>query len=346
MDLDRLAAIPEPAPSALRTVAIENAIADSVAYLGSEVAGRSLEIDPYWPKWHSPWWHMLLLHELGETRRIPARVAAAMAAALDRLLHTFPIRPGDAPGADLQRDIACHCALGCMLPVLAACGIEVDRALPWARKWFVRYQMADGGLSCDETAYLQTDECPSSMVGTVPPLEAMLAGDVSTDDRRAFVDRAARFLIDRALVHGSQTVHNAAERQSALAWGSLAFPRFYFYDVLRGLAALVRWAEATEQPVPHAAVARVVDALAGRCPDGLVRVERHAHAGRTTIVPTPDRSPSPRAPTTTFPLLEATSVLGDVSEALTRQFSAARAGLLRIARAGRLTGETTRSPSP
>ncbi len=333
IDLAKLAAIPDPSPA--RTAAIERGIADSIAYLGSEAAQRSFEIDPYWPKWHSPWWHMLLLHELGEARQIPARAAAAMVAGIDGLLHIFPIHPSDAPGANPQRDIACHCALGTMVPVLAACGIDVDRALPWVKPWFVRYQMADGGLNCDETAYRATDECPSSMVATVAPLEAMLLGDPGTSEQRSFVDRAAQFLIARALIHGSPTVHNAAERDSAVSWRALAFPRFYFYDVLRGLAALVRWAEATARPLPEAAVAIVVDSLVERWPDGVVRVERHAHAGRTTILPTPDRSPSPRAPTSTFPLLDAVSVLGEPSEALTRQWSATRAGLLRLAAGAR-----------
>jgi hypothetical protein len=282
---------------------------------------------------------MLLLHELGEARQIPARAAAAMVAGLDRLLHIFPIHPDDAPGADLYRDVACHCALGTMFQVLAACGIDVDRALPWIKPWFVRYQMADGGLSCDDAAYRQTGECPSSMVATVAPLEAMLLGESCSDAERAFVDRAARFLIDRALVHGSQTVHNAEERDATVAWRALAFPRFYFYDVLRGLAALVRWAEATEQTLPHAAIAIVVRTLVERSPDGVLRVERKAHAGLSTILPTADRSPCPRAPVSTFPLLDAVNVIGEPSEALTRQWSAARAGLLRLSRAGRLVVE-------
>lgn len=336
IDLAKLAAIPDPPTS--RPAAVDQGIADSVAYLGSDAAQRSIELDPYWPKWHSPWWHMLLLHELGEARQIPARAATAMVAGLDRLLHVFPIDPGDAPGADLYRDIACHCALGAMVPVLAATGIDVDRALPWIKPWFVRYQMADGGLNCDDAAYRETGECPSSMVATVAPLEAMLRGDSWSSEQRVFVDRAARFLVDRALVHGSQTVFNAAERGAAEAWRSLAFPRFYFYDVLRGLAALVRWAEVTAQALPHAAVAIVVEGLVARWPDGRVCVERHAHAGRMTILPTVDRSPSPRASAATFPLLEAVSVIGEPSEALTRQWSATRAGLLRLARAGLLVG--------
>lgn len=334
IDLEKLAAIPDPLP--VRTAAVERGIADSVAYLGSDAALRSIERDPYWPKWDSPWWHMLLLHELGEARQIPAPAVDAMVAGLDRLLHFFPIQPDEAPGADRQRDVACHCALGAMVQVLSASGVDVDRALPWIKPWFARYQMADGGLSCDDTAYLQTGECPSSMVGTVAPLEAMLLGEVGSDEQRAFLDRAGRFLLDRALVRGSQTAHNAEERDAEARWRALAFPRFYFYDVLRGLAALVRWAEVTGQALPQAAIATVVEALAGRSPDGVLRVERRAHAGMSTILPTADRSPSPRAPASTFPLLEAVSVIGEPSEALTRQWSAARAGVLRLSRAGRL----------
>jgi hypothetical protein len=334
--LAKLAAIDASPPA--RTAAVERGVADSVAYLDSDDAQRSLEVDPYWPKWHSPWWHMVLLFELGEARQIPARAAEAMAARLDRLLHIFPIDAGDAPGADLHRDVACHCALGTMWPVLAAAGVDVDRALPWVEPWLVRYQMADGGLSCDETAYRQAGECPSSMVATVAPLEAMLLGGGWSEGRRAFVDRAARFVIDRALVRGSRTAHNAGERDAEASWRELAFPRFYFYDVLRGLAALVRWADATGGAIPLAAVAPVVEALVERSPEGVLRVERRAHGGRTTIVPTADRSPSARAPASAFPLLEAVSAIGEPSEALTRQWAAVRAGLLRLAGEGRLAG--------
>lgn len=334
LDLVKIAAALDPPVH--RSAAVERGIADSIAYLGSDAALRSIELDPYWPKWDSPWWHLLLLHELGEARRIPERVVLAMVDGLDSRLHVFPIRPDEAPGADLHRDVVCHCALGTMYQVLAACGIDVERALPWITPWFVRYQMADGGLNCDESAYLQIGECPSSMVGTVAPLEAVLLGAMRTDAGRAFVERSSSFLIERGLVRGSQTAHNAAERDAAVAWRSLAFPRFYFYDVLRGLAALVRSAEATGRALPYAAVELSVDALLARAPDGILRVERQAQLGKMTLLPTPDRTPSPRAPASSFPLLDAVSVIGDVSEALTRQWSSARAGLLRLARSGGL----------
>lgn len=336
--IDRKALAAIPAPTIAVTPAIARGIADSVAYLQSDAALRSIAIDPYWPKWDSPWWHMLLLYELGEARQIPERTAQAMVAALNALpLRIFPIHPGDAPpGTDSYRDFACHCALGCMAPVLAACGVEVARALPWVRSWFVRYQMADGGLSCDEQAYLRRDECPSSMVGTIAPLEAMLDLAQSAAEH-AFVRRAGQFLIGRALVHGSATVHNASEREAALSWQKLCFPRFYFYDVLRGLAALVRWAEGNSEPLPHSAVAEAVTLLMARSPDGIVHIERNALAGRNTILPTADHSPSPRAPAASFALLDAVSVVGQPCAALTKEWTAARQGLLRLLDAGRLS---------
>jgi hypothetical protein len=305
----RLAGV--PAPALTPAPAVEHAIAASVAYLSSDAALRSLEVDPYWPKWDSPWWHMRLLHELDEAPRIPARTAAAMVASLDRLpLHSFPIQPGEAPpGTDLSRDITCHCALGSMYQVLAACGVDVDRALPWIVPWFVRYQMADGGLSCDEHAYLRTDECPSSMVGTIAPFEAML-GRGQPDP---FLDRGARFLIERTLSQGSSTVHNAVERERAPAWRLPCFPRFYFYDVLRGLAALVplgrlertaaaarrdrrrgrsphravpRWRRARRAPGPrrlHDGAARPGARAQPARPDLALRAPRGDERGRRTV---------------------------------------------------------------
>ena len=329
IDLVRLAAVPEPELTS--SAELERGIAESAAYLDSDAALEALALDPYWPKWDSPWWHMLLLHELGETQRIPARTAAAVAAGLDRLLHIFPIHPGDAPdGYDPQRDVACHCALGTMLPILTARGVDVDRALPWAVPWFLRYQMADGGFNCDERAYSIADECPSSMVASIAPFEAML-GRAGSDEERAFVDRAARFLIERALERGSPTVHNAEEREAAPAWRQLCFPRFYFYDLLRGLAALVRWAEATGESLPRSAVAGAVNHLMARFPDGVAQVERRAHAGRQTIVL---GQRGRREPASTFALLEAACVPGRPSAALTRQWAEARRGLLRLADAG------------
>lgn len=289
-----------------------SALDQSVAYLASDAALRRIEHDPYWPKWSSPWWHMLLLHELGETARIPRRVAEAMTARMDRLLHIFPITPDDAPGANLYRDVACHCALGSMVPLLAACGIDVDRALPWVETWWAKYQLADGGLNCDEHAYL-VDESPSSMVATVAAVEYLLAHPGPA------LDRAVGCMIDRALVRGSSTVQNAAERDAAPHWRELTFPRFYFYDVLRGLTALSRY----QGEVPRAALDPAIAIMLEQFPDGQVRIGRRAFANHKTLGSTGTE----RVPATTFPLLDEVSVVGAVSPALTREWAETRARL-------------------
>ena len=54
------------------------AIEKSKAYLASPEALQSIERDPYWPKWHSPWWHMCLLNELNLAQEIPAQAINKM----------------------------------------------------------------------------------------------------------------------------------------------------------------------------------------------------------------------------------------------------------------------------
>ncbi len=273
-------------------------IETSLAYLRSDAALASLARGVYQPKWDSPWWHALLLFELGVADRIPRPVIDAIAAGLDAA-------PRALDADDTQGFVPCHCALGCMAQVLDVHGV----VLPWTEDWLVRYQMADGGLNCDASAYGVTGECPSSMVGTVPALEAMLLGDPArwSPARRAFVDRAARCVIDRAFVRGSSTKHNAEERDAAPGWLLLAFPRFYFYDVLRGMAAVARWTELTGAVVPRDTWIDLPDELA---------VQRNALA---TV----------SRPTSRFALLDEVSQLGTRSEPLTRQWRATKARIAR-----------------
>jgi len=306
----------------------------SVAYLGSDAALASLAADSYWPKWDSPWWHMMVLWELGEARRIPERTVRAMVAALDALpLHTFPLRPEDwPPGLDHARHASCHCALGSIDQVLTACGVDVDAELPWIRSWFERYQMRDGGLNCDERAYLVEDECPSSMVGTIAVFEAMLRRGPS-----AFVERGARFLVERELVRGSDTRHNAEEREAARQWPAPTFPRFYFYDVLRGATALVRWATAFQRSVPLRAIAPAASHLATIAGDGVVRVGRQAYAGKGTWTRGADGEWFRSADARTFPLLDAVSQVGAPSARLTAEWRATRRAIVELIDAGLVT---------
>lgn len=322
-----LAGVPDAAPAPIA----DELIATSVRYLDSDAAARSLEADVYWPKWDSPWWHMLLLFELGEARRIPPRITRQMVDGLNALpLHIFPIHPEDSPpGTDPYRDSSCHCALGSIHQVLTACGVDVAAALPWIEPWFARYQMADGGASCDGAAYL-SGECASSMVATIAPFEAMLARPASD-----FALAAAAFLIERRLMNGSPSRHNAEERDAAPAWLLPCFPRFYFYDVLRGLTALVRWAEQHDRSLPLAAVSGVVAHLVAAFPDGAIVLQRRSYAGMPTMAKVDDAWVRGQ-PASMFPLLEAASALGRRCSVLTRQWSAARRGLQNLVEAGRI----------
>src|SRR5258706_9961719 len=92
----QLASVPdvdlEPSP------AVRAALEDSVRYLASDDAQRSLDADVYWPKWHSPWWHALLIFEIGEAYRIPRRAVTKIVERLAAYpIKIFPIRPHDAP---------------------------------------------------------------------------------------------------------------------------------------------------------------------------------------------------------------------------------------------------------
>jgi hypothetical protein len=49
----------------------EKEIQASVDYLYSDLALKTVDTDAYWPKWNAPWWHILLLHEMGEVKRVP-----------------------------------------------------------------------------------------------------------------------------------------------------------------------------------------------------------------------------------------------------------------------------------
>jgi hypothetical protein len=284
----------------------ETELQQTLEYLHSEDALRDVSADPYWPKWDSPWWHMLLLHEMGKTKLIPRALIEAFVASFNKIPEG-----------------TCLCQLGCVYQVLAEWGLNVDSELPWIRPWLLRYQMEDGGLNCDSDAYLVKNEIPSSMVGTIAVFEAILlyTPRAWTPEEETFLNRAAQFLMDRQLINGSMTKYNASERESAKEWIRLCFPRFYFYDVLRGLNALFIWSEKTNKTLPSAAFQEVLVALRGRFPDGVVQNERLSYAGVNTILLAPSGEWVRQQPATVFPLLTKVSEVGAISPFLSRQWS-------------------------
>lgn len=291
---------------------------DTLAALAGEGARGSIAADAYWPKWDSPWWRMTLLFEAGRADAVPASAVAALADALGRYHTEFPFRIEDVPdGVDPIRGIMCHCALGTVDRVLTACGVDVDRAFCWIRPWYLRYQMADGGYNCDEAAYLR-ERPRSSVVSTLPPAEALLARAQLAPAEAAALDRAAAYLIERRLF---RSVSRAGAVIDA-AWLEPAFPRFYEYDVLRGLTFLARWARRLDRRIDAAAVVEAVEALSQRTRGGgALAAGRRAWAGAKTFT-LEGGAWTKGHPARAFPLLEAVGEPGAPSAFLTAEWRA------------------------
>jgi len=311
---------------------IDTLVAATTAFLASEAARDAIDRDAYWPKWHGPWWQVLLLHEMGQPQAIPAGVAERLGESVHRkCLHTFPVG-GEPPGVDGYRGIQCFCALGSLYQMMAVCGVDVPRRFPWMRAWFVDYQMADGDWNCDETAY-QRASPRSSIQSTLPMLEALLhhGGDLS-DAESACLDRGADYLLSRRL-------HLSLSKGAAMdpAFVEPVFPRYYDYDVLRGLGFVVAWAEQRGRSLRRDDLLPALSAVAARCDAaGSVRVTRDALSSETTLAWV-DGTWLRGQPSGTFPLLQAVNRPGAPSPWLTRQWHAVQSGLTRLEAAGRLT---------
>ncbi len=308
----------------MNLLASKQDIDESVRYLNSSSALKTVAADPYWPKWNSPWWHMLLLHEMGLGDLIPKNLVEAYVTSLNKIpLKIFPIHPNEMPeDIDPYRGSPCHCQLGNVYQVLYGCGVEVDAELPWIRPWFLKYQMDDGGLNCDNEAYRVKDETPSSMVGTIAVFEAVLLCTPRewTEEEKKFLDKGAQFLMSRKLILGSDTKHNASERKSAEIWTKLCFPRFYLYDILRGLSALLMWSAKTKQQIPIEAIQEAVSTLKRQFPTGDIKIGRRSYEGAGTILQNENGEWLRKQPATFFGLLNRVSNIGDVSHFLNSQW--------------------------
>jgi hypothetical protein len=299
---------------------IERWVAASTAYLSSSKMLESISLDPYWPKWNSPWWHMTLLFELDRADAIPKEAAEAMLAAIDsKYVRWFPNpREPLPPGKDYHRDGLCHCGLGNMAQTLEACGLDLDARAPWMRAWFLRYQLPDGGLNCDERAYEKGTS--SSIQSTLPALEAIVRTPRAlTLAEEEFLDRGAQYLIDRRLV-----CRRSDGRPMSEEFLKIGFPRFYDYDVLRGLSFLAAWSRVRRRIVPKEAVAPSLSALSARFPDGRVRVEKAVLAGEDSLNRGEGGSWA-RGAASGFPLLDSARRVGAESEVLTRRWAEVRA---------------------
>jgi hypothetical protein len=249
------------------------AINKSLTYLSSREAYASIQRDPYWPKWDSPWWHMCLLHELGLSDQIPKSIVNTMVDKLkNHYLPIFPIHASEIPaGTDPYRHIACHCAVGNMYQVLFACKVDVDHQLPWMRDWILKYQLPDGGLNCDESAYTKPHP-KSSIVTTIACLEAILFchQKALTKNEVEFLNRGANYLLKQKLFR-KVTTGEVIDKN----WLEIKFPRFYEYDFLRGYYFLVKWNQKSGLIIPETLIHEVQELVATQMTSEGLRLRRY-----------------------------------------------------------------------
>lgn len=297
---------------------VHQSVEKSLSYLASAEARKSLQRDPYWPKWDSPWWHMLLLHEMGLAKRIPATIVSELVTILQKhYLPVFPIHAEDIPsGTDPYRQIACLCAIGNIYQVLFACGVDVDQELPWMREWFLRYQLPDGGLNCDEKVYVKANP-KSSIVTTLSCLEAVFfcRNKDLTDEETSFLHRGANYLLKQRLFRRIST-GEVIDRN----WLEVRFPRFYEYDFLRGFSFLVKWRQHSGLNVPDELVDEVEDLMSHQLTDVGIHLKRYNLFDQRSYNPQ-DNEEWVWGQAAEFDLMKAVSFDGALCEPLTKQWN-------------------------
>lgn len=301
---------------------LEDAFRESLIYLGSQAAIDSLAADAYWPKWHSPWWHISLLFEMGLTDWIPDGILDKVIEQMNvQYLRFFPQREEDLPaGVNPNTQIACHCQLGNIYQILKTKGIDVDARLPWIRPWFLIYQLPDGGLNCDEGAYLHSHK--SSVVSSLPVFEALLlCADTGslTAEETVFLDQAVQYLVRHCLVY--RTNGDLMDPDFL----TLQFPRFYHYDILRGLAFLNRWRDHYPGSSPlgdsvDQIIREAVQVIQTKLNNDLLLIERCELNETTTLALGEGGNWRTGQPVSFFPLLTLASTVGTCSPNLTGAF--------------------------
>jgi hypothetical protein len=258
-------------------------------------------------KWDGAWWHMATLYEMGEVKRIPKSAITRVKYFLEaQTWPVFVISASDHPVSanDKMKMDCCHCELAVYYMILVAYGCDLDKELPWIREWLLKHQLPDGGLNCDPSAYTHSNK--SSIVSTLPPLEAILwyTNREFTEQEAIFLDQGARYLIEHRLICSKQN-GNIIDME----WLKPCFPRFFEYDILRGMSFLAEWSRRRNKPLPIDLLNEGVQQLGSYTEPAGLRIGRQVFA--------------PQGPWGghTFALLEEVAGIGDVSPYLTRQLA-------------------------
>ena len=118
------------------------------------------------------------------------------------------------------------------------------------------------------------------------------------------MDEGARYLIEHRLVCSKESGHIIDTE-----WLNPCFPRFFEYDILRGMSYLVEWSRRRNKPLP-----------VGLLNEGMQRLNSHIEATGLRMGRQVFRPQGPWGGYT-FPLLEEVARIGDVSPYLSKQLA-------------------------
>jgi hypothetical protein len=155
----------------------------------------------------------------------------------------------------------------------------------------------------------------------LPPLEAILfcTPREFSPQEIEFLDRGAEYLIRKKLFR-SESSGNVLDE----SWTKLCFPRFYQYDILRGLTFLLRWAVDLKRPLPTSAIKETIDLIEEEFPDDRIYIRRSIWKDSLTRYRDPLTKEWTKVPAKSFPLLEAIGSPGSVSPHLSASWYTAK----------------------
>src|SRR5262249_17925148 len=133
------------------------------------------------------------------------------------------------------------------------------------------------------------------------------------------LDRGAHYLIEKRLFRRTsdqQTIDDS--------WLNLCFPRFYHYDILRGLSFLLKWCRLLKRNLPIGAIKESIEHIDSQFPDDRVRVQLPAWEGATARYKDATAASWTKMAAASYPLLEAVSQLGSESPYLTASWTQTR----------------------
>ncbi len=189
---------------------------------GHWVTPGTAPMELYVPKYVVTNWHLIVLADLGMTRR-DARVRRAAELLIDRWSRK---------GGDLSGRAGEVCVTGNAVRTLVRFGYLDHPFVQQSIEWLLRTQKRDGGW-----------HCLPSRVGTLDGWEGLAAfAEIPPERQTASIressERGAEFYLDRHLMDEGRVRYPP--------WFRIHYPNHYYYDVLVGLRILTRLGYGTD----------------------------------------------------------------------------------------------------